>query len=479
MIIKNKQLLKQVFQAVNAIAAETDNPEHKILLSGADAVMNELLLQEDVDYYIRLFKQGVDLIGKSGTQTDSSSFAEVTTSSRPDVINAALVQVQQALTEIVAKTDSKTNKDYLNKVCDWQESLYHRQMVRDTEVLHRKPLNRDTLFAYLQEKFPEWKNLRLTAFHPLPGGFSKTTILFETEDELNGHQSMVLRAEKKPSLLLYRGTDVACECAMMRFMEREGIPTIEPLWLEEDASKLGNRFLVTRRDMGERRGANLGSTAPLPDELIEDVLDVMVKMHSIRPEKNDPLVMQTHLPEWLHCKTVTECNRYYVTRFLRNYMDAAEILVPPTLERALQWLQENVPESGAPAVIAHLDFGLNNLLFIGNSISAVLDWESSHLSDPAEDLLGAHPSLSEFISLEDFIARYEAKTGNAIGEYRINYSRVAKYVINTICFLRAEKMLDIDDSANIDLSRLGIAYKGVFMVGLNNMIEAAEAAMGR
>jgi aminoglycoside phosphotransferase (APT) family kinase protein len=57
----------------------------------------------------------------------------------------------------------------------------------------------------------------------------------------------------------------------------------------------------------------------------------------------------------------------------------------PAIELGLVWTRERIPLE-RPRVIGHGDFRLGNLVVDEAGLVSVLDWEFSHVSDPAEDL---------------------------------------------------------------------------------------------
>ncbi len=58
----------------------------------------------------------------------------------------------------------------------------------------------------------------------------------------------------------------------------------------------------------------------------------------------------------------------------------------PFVRFGLAWLRRNAPLSVARTVLVHGDCGTGNFLFHDGSVSAVLDWEFSHIGDPVDDL---------------------------------------------------------------------------------------------
>ena len=486
---QNIQLLKQVRKAATRVNQTTNNPEHKALMTAADAVFNELILQDKPEFYLnhlaqgkRLLAEGHALLATLGTKTSpQQSLRSFNDDVRTDVVMEEITRLSGQLVDVVELLDesrSSTEKSYLVRLGDWENSLYQHRMEATPNPADTlaKDLQPDDLLAYLQRKFPQWKKLELLNFAPLAGGFSKKTILFETEDDVNGHQAMVMRAEQGADLLGYEGSDVTQEFHTIQLMRRAGIPVAEPLWLEADASQLGMRFIVSRKAIGKTQGGNMGSDEPVSAALIDCMLTTMIKLHGIRLEAQDPLVQKSHLGEWMHCKTVTDAQRFCVTELFPRLARKTGIAMTPQLLRGLKWLQRNVPEVDEPAAIVHIDFAFNNLIIDKDQITAVLDWESSRLGDPAEEITWTQQSLASHITLPDFLERYERETGRRISEYRIAYCKVQKCALNALCILSALRILDTDDTANISLGVLGLRYMAIFASQFNPLIEAAEEA---
>ena len=53
--------------------------------------------------------------------------------------------------------------------------------------------------------------------------------------------------------------------------------------------------------------------------------------------------------------------------------------------RSRRWLGEHLPESG-PATIVHGDYRLGNVMFTGDRLSAIFDWELATIGDPLADV---------------------------------------------------------------------------------------------
>ncbi len=102
----------------------------------------------------------------------------------------------------------------------------------------------------------------------------------------------------------------------------------------------------------------------------------------------------------------------------------------PVFEFGLRWLRENAPPP-VPLALVHGDFRNGNFVVNENGMAAVLDWELSHLGDPAEDLgwlcvrswrFGKpENAVGGFGDLTELLRAYEQAGGNPIDPQRVRY----------------------------------------------------------
>jgi aminoglycoside phosphotransferase (APT) family kinase protein len=490
---RNIQLLKQVRKVTTAIAAATENAEHKSLLSVVDLYLNELMLQDSSAFGVEFLSQGRALlaegaklaaaVGAAPPSAPAALRTDLDSTARIEVIDAQIDLLFGCLLDVVKRLDesrSPAEKDYLVRLSQWESRLYthHLQQVELAPEDEWKPITPAAVQCYLEQKFPDWKDLKLTQFRSLEGGISKETILFETQDRVNGHQSLVIRAEKPMKLLHIDGSDVAREFYMFRLMRKLGMPTADALWLEEDRSHLGTRFIVSRKARGRTVGGSLGSSQAPSEQLLESIMSTLFQMHRITLDPADPLLQKSHMAEWMPHKTIRDVARYNVEEFLPKMIRHAGIKMSPQLMRALRWLQKNVPDVDERPVIVHIDYAYNNILVDEDRVSAVLDWETSRLGDPADDLFWTQQNLGVY-SLPEFLRRYREGTGREVSEYRIAYARLAKGVFNLINCGCASRSLDSNDNAPLLLGVAAFKYLPLFGSDIDDLITAAEGAKSR
>lgn len=107
----------------------------------------------------------------------------------------------------------------------------------------------------------------------------------------------------------------------------------------------------------------------------------------------------------------------------------------PVLEAALRWMHDRLPQGVEPRLV-HGDFRNGNLMIHPEKgLVAALDWEMSHLGDPAEDIgwlcvnswrFGVvDKPVGGFGQLEDLMAAYRAAGGEDIPVERIRFWQAA------------------------------------------------------
>ncbi|MET0657638.1 MAG: phosphotransferase family protein [Steroidobacteraceae bacterium] len=481
------QLLKHVRRVIDQASRASGTPEQRALLAAVETALNELMQQQSPQFYRNYLQKGRELATEGlhlGRQHESALAVKQPLilppeDARFEIIQHHIEQLHATLLDIVAALDegrSPPEKDYLVRLTDWENSLYyHRLEPADPGAVQGSvPLTAEALQQYLVRKFPQSPDVRVTSFRPLDGGFSKNTILFETVDRIHGPRSLVIRAELKHMLVHYEGSDVTQEFHLIGLMRDAGLPVAEPMWLEPDATQLGTRFIVSRRAEGKTYGGNLGSDEQISKPLLQSIFAALVHMHGVRIDPNDPAAQRSHLNEWLGMKTVEEVMSYAVTEHMPRLLRLGGLPMTPSLLRAFQWMERNVPDCQEPPVVVHLDFALNNLILDGERVTAVLDWESSRMGDPAEDLIWTQQNLSQYLSMPEMLRRYEAATGRSISAYRLAYARVVKCALNAITCIAAMRQLEQHDDAHIKLAVLGYRYMALFGAQFNELIEAAE-----
>jgi aminoglycoside phosphotransferase (APT) family kinase protein len=159
--------------------------------------------------------------------------------------------------------------------------------------------------------------------------------------------------------------------------------------------------------------------APELPKMQEAFIETLVRIHAAK---------QTVLPGYASGRDaargeVAVCRK----RLLRT-----EMVPAPVLRHALDVLDEHAPESERFGLL-HGDYRLPNLMWSGDKISGILDWELARVGDPLSDLAFTQTIGHGHCSIEnDLAVRYGELAGIEIDPKKIQYYRFLEMVKGSI-----------------------------------------------
>lgn len=200
----------------------------------------------------------------------------------------------------------------------------------------------------------------------LSGGASAETWAFAV-----GGEEMILRRRSAPAEPGEgRSVSLAMEATLIAAAEASGAPVAPLVHLAAPEDGLGQAH-ITRRVQGETLGRKI-----VADPRFEAVRPRLARQCGAILAQ----IHRTPAPEGL--ATVDALGE--LARYEEVYRSSGA--ERPILELAFQHLKKHAPPPRAP-VLLHGDFRNGNLIIDADKgVAAVLDWELSHIGDPAEDL---------------------------------------------------------------------------------------------
>jgi aminoglycoside phosphotransferase (APT) family kinase protein len=251
--------------------------------------------------------------------------------------------------------------------------------------------------------------------------------------------------------------DIRAQYALHRaLLDHADVPVPALHWLELDPSVLGMPFYVMDRVQGDvpvqwqPRDRSIFPDDEARRAVGRQFVDVLARIHAV-----DPGV--TGLPP-----PAGRPAEHEVARWERFYADAA-LLEVPLVREALAWLRAH-PVASERVVLCHGDYRLGNfMLDARRRIVAVLDWELAHLGDPVEDIAwsalrlfrGRSPRWSQMLEPEEFLARYEARTGLSVDPAALRFWTVLCYVRAIAPHLRACRAFEDGAAGDLRLAAMG------------------------
>jgi len=258
---------------------------------------------------------------------------------------------------------------------------------------------------------------RVEGAQRLTGGASMETWAFAVVSP-KGRDELILRRRTAPfDPESSRSTSLAAEAALIQAVVQRGAPAPPLVHLCDEADGLGEAH-VTRRVAGETLGRKINSDLKfdaIRPALARQCGEVLAKIHATPPPPAARLKS---------ADAAVEIDRY--EEVYRS--SGAE---RPVLELAFRYLRDRLPEP-RPPVLVHGDFRNGNLIVDPEKgLAAVLDWEISHVGDPAEDLgwicanswRFGRPDrpVGGFGEYADLLAGYEAAGGDPIPLARVRF----------------------------------------------------------
>ncbi len=251
----------------------------------------------------------------------------------------------------------------------------------------------------------------------LTGGASLQTWAFDVVG-LNGTRPLILRRRQAVAETVFETSlPLRIEAQLLRGADTAGVPVakvVRDCPVEDGLDEA----LVLERVEGETLGRRIVTS---PDfSAAREVLgrqcgEALARVHAM------PL------------NTLPTLERLDAAATLARYEDIHRRsgAVRPVIEAALRHLAASLP-APVPSRLIHGDFRNGNLIVDGRSgLCAVLDWELTHLGDPAEDFgwlcvnswrFGAtEKPVGGFATLEALVAGYRAEGGEPPAQERIRF----------------------------------------------------------
>ncbi|MEJ2411120.1 MAG: phosphotransferase family protein, partial [Novosphingobium sp.] len=182
------------------------------------------------------------------------------------------------------------------------------------------------------------------------------------------------------------------------------VPVAEPLLAESDASILGSPFIIVRRASGSTDISQWKDRPGAGEALARTLAEALAKLHAID--------VRHFLSEGESIKPLPHYVADEVERWRAKSQDW-RIRPSPALDAGFAWATANVPDTSRAPVLVHGDVGFHNMLMDGGRLTALLDWEFSHIGDPLEDICYCKPFVSAVCSFDEFLAMYAEAGGVA------------------------------------------------------------------
>lgn len=248
------------------------------------------------------------------------------------------------------------------------------------------------LTDWLASRLPEAHDVAVTDVQePGASGLSNETVLFTAtwhEDGVYKTREMVARVQPHgPGM--YPEYDLRKQAAVIKALaEKSSVPVPDVYFFEDDPAVFGSPFLVMRR---------IDGTIPADDPPFTEtgwVLELTPEQRRLMWHNGLEALAGIHSVDW-HALGLnfldTPENRSGLDEDLawcrRTFEWATEGEPNPTIEAALDWLQEHRPDDNQDNVLNWGDARVGNIIFSDHlAVAGVIDWEGVHLGSREQDL---------------------------------------------------------------------------------------------
>jgi len=218
----------------------------------------------------------------------------------------------------------------------------------------------------------------------IPGGASRETYGFDAVDP-KGRRRLILRRDPPASLI---DTDRRVEFLAYASFHPRGVPTPEPVILEEGSDALDRPFFIMTRidDAAAASPFTLDPYGAHAHDLGRQFFSILGQIAAPDPASL-PIAAAARAPD------VGVCGLSELDHWERE-LDKDELHPTPLGRAAIRRLRRRPPPPPHKRSVVHGDYRSGNFLHDGQGrIVAILDWEMAHIGDPLEDLAWAMDPL--------------------------------------------------------------------------------------
>ncbi len=242
-----------------------------------------------------------------------------------------------------------------------------------TNIRKGEELELESLEKYLLDNIPGSEGPLVV--EQFPGGASNLTYLIKM-----GDQQLVLR--RPPfGTNVKSAHDMGREYKVLNALSKAYKKAPRPLLYTEDQQIIGSSFYVMERVQGVILRSAHGPAKDLPPATIRSIarslMETLVELHAIDYQAFG--LADLGRPQGYTERQITGWTKRYFKAKTDEW---------PEVEKAAEWLNNNIPNETDDALI-HNDYKHDNVVLDPNDltkIKAILDWEMCTLGDPLMDL---------------------------------------------------------------------------------------------
>lgn len=387
-----------------------------------------------------LAPRGVDLISRGRAILDGCGVAPSEAPPSPgtvqaraaifSILTAQLDEYARLILDHAVSNPSRTQeaRRWLREVAEWEVEYYNTFQQLEmpsigTTDISGRPLTQDILLAHLRAAVPELSEASVENFQNIPGGFSNETFFFDLVRGDGTREKLVIRKKAQTPFFDYWANRARDEFAICSVLFEAGLPLAKPLWLFDNMPDVDGAYYVMTRGEGSTFGSHdaaFGSGQTFPEKLIFNIAEFLARLHTVSLDSFADYLATGDTTARLG-DTISDVVRKNV-EFYQQYWRTSRRRPCPSEAYVLDWLLDNVPENSRSPSMVHTDCFVHNILIDSDyRITTVVDWESAHFGDPAEDLAYIRDQVSQVMNWDRFMDHYYKAGGAPVDQSHLDY----------------------------------------------------------
>ena len=229
-------------------------------------------------------------------------------------------------------------------------------------------------------------------------------------------------------------TTLAPEFHTIAALHDTGVPVPPARWLDESGEWLGAPFFVTELVPGTADTRVLREPEGSA-EIRQVTLQLAAAAAALHAVDVGPDRF-AHLPPTTAADASSEQLAHWEELFCRQRLEAH-----PAMVYGIRWLRQRLPRARRVSVV-HGDLRFGNLLYDGDRLTALLDWEMVHLGDPVEDLGWVYRTLwspERSLPFDEFLSAYTDAGGGPVDPEHLRWYQVFAEVKHSVISLTATR----------------------------------------
>ena len=225
-------------------------------------------------------------------------------------------------------------------------------------------------------------------------------------------------------------TTLRPEFATIAALAGSGVPVPKALWLEETGRFIGRPFFITGWLPGTADTRVLRGTEHVSAirSVAQELAAVAAQLHAVDTDR------AAHLSSSEPKEVAAAQLAFWRDQFERHRLEPH-----PELVYVFSWLAQRRPVARRISIV-HGDLRFGNILYDGDRLTALLDWEMVHLGDPVEDLGWVYRALwSPLRSLpfEEFLVAYQQAGGHLPEPEHLRWYQIFSEIKHSVISLTA------------------------------------------